>query len=223
MKKNIIIILSTIVFAAGFSGCKKFLDVNTNPNIVKDVNVDLLLPSSIIGLSSAMGNEMQVNGSFWAQHWTQSPLANQYKNYDQFQMEPSDYNFPWSYFYAFALQDLNKLILTANKQNKSQYVAVAKLLQAYGFQVVTDAWGDVPFSAALQGGGSLNNVAPKYDAQEAIYAGIIKLIEEADAIIDENASVHPGVDDLIYGGDMAKWRLFGNTLKLKVACIYIIK
>jgi Starch-binding associating with outer membrane len=217
MKHKLIILLSSLIISTSFSSCKKWLDVNDNPNIVKDANVELILPSAQVGIATVMGNEMQVNGGIWAQYWTQSPLANQYKAQEQFQMSPDDYNNAWSYFYAYALQDLNKLAVKAAKDNKTQYLAISKLLTAYSFQVVTDAWGDVPFTDALKGGGASNITSPKYDNQEAIYSGIITLIEDADKLIDETATVHPGADDLMFGGDMASWRAFGNTLKLKVA------
>ena len=84
MKTKIISILTLIALSTSFVGCKKFLDVNNNPNIANNPNVELVLPSAQVAIASVMGAPFQINGSFWAQHWTQSPLASQYKNFDQY-------------------------------------------------------------------------------------------------------------------------------------------
>jgi len=204
--------------ALSFTGCKKFLDVNTNPNIANDPEVALVLPSSQVAIAHVMGNQFQVNGSFWAQYWTQSPLANQYKQYDQYQPSTDNYNRSWRILYNDALTDLQYVYNKAKSENGKQYMAVARLLQAYTYQMITDAWGDVPFTEAikgLEGDGAIVN--PKYDMQSAIYEGILTHIDEAIALIDFDSEAHPGADDLIYGGDMHAWMLFAHTLKLKVA------
>ncbi|MBK7588120.1 MAG: SusD/RagB family nutrient-binding outer membrane lipoprotein [Bacteroidetes bacterium] len=178
----------------------------------------MVLPSAQVAIAHVVGGQFQINGSFWAQYWTQSPLANQYKQYDQNQPSSDNYNTSWRLLYASALTDLNYVYNTSSKKNNKQYMAVAGLLTAYTFQVITDAWGDAPYKEALKAldvdGGI---VSPAYDAQSAIYDGIVTKIDECLALIDENAPIQPGGDDLMYGGDMNKWRIFGNTLKLKVA------
>jgi hypothetical protein len=206
------------VGALSFTGCKKFLDVNTNPNIANDPEVALVLPSSQVAIAHVLGNQFQVNGSFWAQYWTQSPLANQYKQYDQYQPSTDNYNRSWRILYNDALTDLQYVYNKAKSENGKQYMAVARLLQAYTFHLITDAWGDAPFSEAikaLEADGGLVN--PKYDMQSAIYEGIIAHIDEAVSLIDFDSEAHPGGDDLIYGGDMHLWMEFAHTLKLKVA------
>lgn len=217
MKTKIISILTLIALSTSFVGCKKFLDVNNNPNIANNPNVELVLPSAQVAIASVMGAPFQINGSFWAQHWTQSPLASQYKNFDQYQVSSDEYNRPWRNLYAGALTDLKYVYNKAKAEDKKQYMAISRLMSAYTFQVLTDAFGDIPFSEALKGSvadGSIIN--PKYDNQEAVYDGIIAMIDEAQALIDVNAASHPGTDDLVFQGDMQKWLEFSNTLELKV-------
>jgi hypothetical protein len=198
-------------------GCKKFLDINDNPNIVKDPGVENVLPSAQVEIAHVLGNLFQVNGSFWAQYWTQSPLANQYKQYDQYQPTTDNYNRPWGTFYDGALSDLKYIYNTANEKSNKNYMAISKLLMAYTFQVITDAWGDVPYSEALKGlDGDGGIVSPKFDAQASIYDSLVVLVNEGISLIDVNSPVHPGADDLMYGGDMEKWLKFANTLKLKI-------
>lgn len=200
-------------------GCKKFLDVNKNPNIANDPGIELVLPSAQVEIAHVLGNNFQVNGCFWSQYWTQSPLANQYKQYDQYQPSTDNYNRAWRTLYSGALTDLNYVYSTAKAQNNKNYMAISRLMSAYTLQLITDAWGDAPFSEALKGLGVDGGItSPKYDLQSAIYSAVIAQIDSSVAIIDENPdAAHPGADDLIYGGDMTLWREFGYTLKLKAA------
>jgi hypothetical protein len=78
--------------------------------------------------------------------------------------------------------------------------------------MLTDCYGDIPFSEALQGG---ENTTPAYDSQADVYAGLITMIDGALAGIDAAGSGPQG--DVVYGGDMDKWAMFGNSLKLRIA------
>jgi len=206
--------LSTLMLG----GCKKFLDTNKNPNIAGNPGIEMVLPSAQVEIAHVIGNNFQVNGSFWSQYWTQSPLANQYKQYDQYQPSTDNYNRSWGILYNGALNDLQYVYKTAASKSDKNYMAISRLLTAYTFQVITDAWGDAPCVEAVKGleadGGNVN---PKYDAQAAIYDTIVSQINEAISLIDVNSPAHPGADDLIYGGDMTLWSEFAYTLKLKVA------
>ena len=88
------------------------------------------------------------------------------------------------------------------------------IMRAYFFMVATDMWGDIPYSDALQGVGSLT---PVYDPQEDVYNGIIAELDAALTLIDDDAAAlgFNGTEDIMYGGDMSAWRRFANTLKLK--------
>lgn len=198
------------------TSCKKYLDVNKNPNVLTNPTVSVLLPSAQIYLASAVGTDAQVNGSMWAQYWTQNPSSSQYRAIEQYQPTSSTYNFPWDEFYT-AGSNLYQMDLLSKEQAKPQYRAVGLLLRAYMFQVMTDSWGDIPFSEALKGqqkdGGIVN---PHYDLQRAIYTGILGYIDTATKIIKVGDPSSPGADDLIFGGDMTKWKKFANTLKLRI-------
>ncbi|RYE26137.1 MAG: SusD/RagB family nutrient-binding outer membrane lipoprotein [Sphingobacteriales bacterium] len=88
-----------------------------------------------------------------------------------------------------------------------------KILQGFTYQLLTDNFGDIPFSEALKGQSGITS--PKYDKQQDVYAGIIALVKEGRDLIDENA-MGPSTDDLILQGDMATWGQFANTLLLRM-------
>jgi hypothetical protein len=89
-------------------------------------------------------------------------------------------------------------------------IAVAKILKSFFYWHMTDRWGDIPFSEALKG---KENFTPKYDKQQDIYNGLFKLLDEANAaIVTGNIK-----NDIVYGGDMGKWKRLGNTIHLLMA------
>lgn len=195
------------------SACKKdFLDVNENPNNPENVDISFILPSAQAYLGYTMGNQMHVVSGIWAQYWAQGPNASQYKDEDSYIYKTSDADRPWTQLYAGVLKDLKNVQTKAIAEKKNNYAAVSLFMQAYTYQVITDAWGDVPFTEALAG---VDNFTPKYDKQQDIYAGIDKMIDEGISLIDP-AGATPGSDDIIYAGDMDMWLKFANTLKLKL-------
>ena len=211
--KNIV----KIVLAGGLlitGSCKKdFLDVNVDPNSPTTASVDLVLPTAQVYTAYVFGDPYQILGGFWAQYWTQGPTANQFSNYDQYSINSGDFDRQWIDIYAGPLNDLRYIVEESQKTDNNNYAAIAKFMQAYLFQYITDMQGDVPFKEALQGA---SNLTPKFDTQQEIYDGLITLVDEGLALLDENSDKHPGADDLFYHGDMHLWKKFANTLKLKI-------
>jgi hypothetical protein len=217
MKKNINSGIVCIMLAAlSISSCKKFLNVNTNPNVAQEATVKTLLPAAELYVGTAMGVEMEIAGSFWAQYWTQSPGASQFHVLDQYAPGQDVFSTSWTNLYAGA-ENFYQLFNVADTLKKKQYMAISLLMRAYTFQVITDGWGDVPFRQALKGQYADGHIInPKYDSQMVVYAGIITFIDSANKLLSTADLFHPGSDDLIYGGKMLKWIKFSNTLKLKI-------
>jgi len=97
-----------------------------------------------------------------------------------------------------------------NEGPAANQLAVAKILKAYYFRFMTDRWGDLPYSQSLK---AKENFTPAYDTQQSIYNALFALLEEA------NATIEPGKvsNDIMYEGNMEKWRRLGNTLRLLMA------
>jgi len=195
-----------------FTGCKKWRDVNKNPNNPEQVSIPLLLPSAQAGIAQQLGGKFQIAGGFWSQYWTQFPSASQYQSFDQYIPDGTDIDNAWTDLYSDALTDLEQIIRKGG--NEKNYIAIAKILKGYTYQLLTDQFDDIPFTEALQGE-SGGITSPHYDKQEVVYNGIIAMVKEGMSEIDP-AAAHPGKDDLIYGGDMDAWIKFGNTLLLRV-------
>lgn len=90
----------------------------------------------------------------------------------------------------------------------------ARIWKAYVFMILTDTYGDVPYFEAGQGY-TTEIISPKYDAQQAIYKDILKELEEASAAL--TTAQPPVTTDILYGGDVAKWKKLGYSLMLRAA------
>ena len=103
---NIIILLFLIVF----SGCKKYLDVNENPNLSTTASINLLLPTAQAAIAHDLGNPLQIYGGMWAQFWTQNPTSSQYRSVDQYSVTTTAFDRPWRMIYSDALQDIEEIL-----------------------------------------------------------------------------------------------------------------
>jgi hypothetical protein len=197
------------------SSCKKdFLDVNVDPNNPTQAAINLVLPTAQGYAAYNIGNPYQILGGFWAQYWTQGPTGSQFLAYDQYSINSGSFDGRWINMYAGPLNDFKYIVEQGTREGNANYVAIGKIMQAYLFQIMTDLHGDIPFSEALKAGEGV--IAPKYDSQQDVYDGLIRLVDEGLALIDENSTTHPGADDFFYHGDMHQWTKFANTLKLKI-------
>ena len=199
-----------------FAGCgKDYLNINVDPNNPSDVPNGQLLTGSQINVINALGVGSAGLGR------SASVMVHQTMNRsndDGYAITGNDFtiNTSWQTLYAGGLQDIEVIIRAGTLRGEFQYVGVAKLLKAYTYGSMVDVWGNIPFTEATLGE---KNPFPKFDDGSAVYASLFLLIDEAIGDLAKPApvtNVVPGTDDLIYGGDLVKWRKFGKALKLKL-------
>lgn len=210
MKKsyNFLILLGLTVLT--LAGCKKdFLDINTDPNNPNEVSPDLVLPAAQSSAAAIVGGELFNTASIWAQYFTQSPVAAQYRKEDDYSINTDYLDRVWGEAYAGALNDLKNVRDNGN----TGYKLVGSALQGYIYQVLVDAVDKVPYTEALMG---LENLQPKFDNGEDVYAGIIADLNASLAAYEENPEDIVEGTDMIFGGNMDNWIRFINTLKLKM-------
>lgn len=192
--------------------CQKSLDINTDPNNASTATPKLVMPTAQFQLGTVVGGTWGFIGSMWAQYWTGGYGVSS-SQLEYYNMVSSDVNGAWTRVYARSLNDLQFLI----KSGEPVYGGIAKILQAYTFQMLCDLHGAIPMSQALKGAiedGGI--VTPKYDTEEEVYAALLPMIAAGITDINSGTGLAPGAEDLIYGGDLAKWEIFANTLKLKI-------
>jgi hypothetical protein len=134
-------------------------------------------------------------------------------NYNIF--NPGNTTLVWTNFYRNVLkQTLDALEQTKGNSTRTNLYNQARIWKAYAFMILTDTYGDIPYTEAAQGF-IAGTIQPKYDKQELIYKDILKELEEASAALDASKPTSTG--DILYGGDIVKWKRFGNSLLLRAA------
>jgi hypothetical protein len=206
MKKIISGICLTITFAILLVSCtKNFPQMNVNPNQVTDVPYKALLTNAINSIARSYFT------SIYADNWVRYRARSIYNQNDQYQADGSLMNFN---AYSGHLKDLKLAMQKAQEANDVNTVAVTKILTAYVYQNLTDLYGDIPYSEALRNTDNPAIVYPKYDTQKSIYLDLIEKMKEANSMITATTGI--GSADILFGGNMTKWKKFANSLLLRM-------
>ncbi len=220
MKKiNIVTrVAAAIVVVFSLSSCEKnFLDVNDNPNLPKDVPVNMILPAGQVSLAFTFGGDIARYNAIFAQNATGA--NRQFGAYNSYIFTEEDFNNLWNNMYANNMEDFHQIMLKAEETpgKYDAYNGVAKVMMAYSLMTMTDLFGNVPYTSAFQGNTKIN---PPYDTQQEIYTAILPGLLNgaiADFANTSDDFKTPGSDDIIYGGDLAKWGQLANALKARMA------
>jgi hypothetical protein len=220
MKKIVYVIAgAAIVFA---SSCKKYLDINENPNSPTSSTADLVLPQALAG-SAAITNADYSNGiGADLMYRANAGGFSGFGTVISYDWTTGSFTAAWSDTY----DNLNDYkYIKDNTEGKPAYIyfnAVARIMTSYMYAMLVDQYGDIPFTEALQGKG---NISPKYDKGEDIYKSIASQLDTAIILINTglaNAlSVTPftlASDPLFSQGgpNMVSWKQFANTVKLRM-------
>lgn len=190
-----------------------FEKLNINPAAPVDVQPELLFRKVLFDYADQMSYEGFVAGNLLGQLFT----AIDFNLFDRHSLtEPQYGGNPWPFLYE-NLRD-NEILLTKSRTNLAYnvYEGPALIYKAYLTATLTDLYGDVPYSEALKG--KEGNVTPKYDAQRDIYlakGGIIDNLNTAINAIKNYKGATKLQGDIIFNGDLAKWRRLANSLKFK--------
>lgn len=182
------------------------LDINTDPNNASEASLNLLLTGSQYdGLETFASNLNDATMGFQGIN----------TSFDDFDFTNSSWNNTWNFLYSGPLKDLEEIIQAADPELTPHYLAIAQIMKAYYFTTMVDLWGDIPYSQAFQGNAEEPITEPVYDSGASIYADAFLLIDQA---ID-NLAKSQGVSvkgDILYGGNITKWRKAAKSLKLKL-------
>lgn len=214
MKKfNICLVGMLLIFS---TSCDDFLDINTSPNEPATAPVELVFPTATGSAAYVIGGWYQILGGMWAQHWTQSTGASQYRNIDAYDLQ-TDFLDDRQYgeLYSGALKDLEYVKATAKADGNWSYYLMATVVQSYVYQLLVDLYDKIPFTESLKGDQEI--LTPTFDDGQVVYDSLIARID--DALSRDLTAItvkKPGKDDVLFQGNMDKWVQFANTLKLKI-------
>lgn len=212
----------TVALAIVLAGCNDLAELNVDPTKASPGNFDanyFLSSSQWVYLDGTMGyNGPTLFQSGWVQILasTSSGGANYYSNMDKYVPSGNTNDYQgrsWNSCYRSATLANEIVELTQDDPEKVNLTSIAKIMVILNVQYVTDMYGDCPYSEALLV--KSGNTTPAYDAQESLYADMLSDLEEAVGNLDESKSGPTA--DLIYGGDVSKWKKFGYSLMLRMA------
>lgn len=201
------------VIAGVMSSCTKdFERINTPPTSVTAVDPGLLF-SRILRDGTFQESGEVPNNKFgsWVQHWAGGPVVPVSRYFE------GPENLIWSQHYVLLrniIQIREELAGLENEPAGRSKLAIASIYEVYLYQRLTDLFGDIPFSEVTRSHTEINRT-PKFDPQEAIYPALIDRLNAALASLTVGDQSY-GSSDFFYGGDIDKWKKFGNSLKLRL-------
>ena len=211
MKKiSLLILIFSVVVT--ISCTSDFEKINTDPNNPRSVRADLLLAGTIRSTQTASYQMFGDNGAVWSQQLS----TVEYVTEERYLPRAGSVNNTWASLYTAVVIDAKKLEEFAILENNISLEAISLIMQANAFQTLTDVYGPVPFSEA----GIKGILKPKYDSQEDVYKGINNILIKADNLLATALTlsplpVVPASVDLIFAGDLTKWRKFANSLRFR--------
>jgi hypothetical protein len=203
-----IVLASTVVLLAG---CGDSLEkVNENPNEAINAQPEYLLANSIKSNADLiLGSDASMETTtLFVQHWAKI----QYTDVDKYTVSISNVQNVWTNLYSQGLTDFSTIIKIGEETGNVNYQAVGLILKSWSFQLLTDLYGDIPYTQAVKINETLT---PKYDAQKDVYLGLLSDLKRASDLINTGGSPISG--DLVYNGNLTKWKKFANSLRLRIA------
>jgi len=203
-------LLAGLIF---FSACTDdWEELNVDPNNPTEVPASNLLAQAIRYFGDTYYDAWfnMNNTSTYAGHLGKIQYIDESRYYER----ESVINNQWTYLYYVAV-DLENAKQFAMENNNRNLYAAALTFQSLVYQIGTDSWRNIPFTESIKGGEGVTN--PAYDLQEDIYPALLDSLKKAGDIFAEGNITALGDGDILFNGDVAKWRKFANSLRLRLA------
>ena len=207
----------TLVMMLGTISCQDLTEINKSPNQLNasDINIKYVL-TSVLSSSSTNYIRGQVYGGGVGITEAMQYLQRDYIDFqgpNTMLWTPA----PFSSFYGslmnsqYIYDNAKTEVLEGNQQF---YTAVGLIMRSFWYGFFTSAWGDIPYSEAMKA--KEGNFTPVYDAQKDVFIGVLKDLKDANDLLAKVTTVDGASSaDIMYQGDVLKWRKFANSLRLR--------
>lgn len=192
-----------------FAGCKKGNEYYVNPNAPTNATLQTMLSAVEVSTINSYEGDFARTANILVQHG--AGVDGQATQVHVYNLTENQFDNQWAQVY----QAINTATLLAEKAGSSnpRYRGLAKILLALNWGILTDFWGDIPYSEAIAG-----IKFPKYDSQESVLNGIQNLLDQAITDLQsapaDNLLV-PASDDIIFNGSSSAWIKTAWTLKAR--------
>ena len=205
--------IGILLASANFS-CKDLTILNQNPNGINPItaNPNLVISTVLTETGKSFVNLGYQDLAGVMQHTQKDGWSGGHNTYEWGGSQS------WASYYDI-LRNNQYVYDRSVALNWEMHQGISLVIKSMMFGLITDLWGDAPYSAALKGAdGGTANTFPAFDSQEAIYTGILADLEKANTLLSKNAAEYtstPGAADVYYQGNPTKWRKLANSLMLR--------
>ncbi|MBS0000059.1 MAG: SusD/RagB family nutrient-binding outer membrane lipoprotein [Cyclobacteriaceae bacterium] len=195
-----------------------FEEINTNDRVLTELDAATL--GNMYGRLQYIGFYMdyhQISQNLFADHYCQyfANTQNAFSS-DRYVLVGGWLNGAWNAFYSNIPNNLGEILVATDPAVNPGFEtlhALAQIWRVIVYERIANYWGPIPYS-------QVNNAEPNvpYDSERDIYLSFFKTLDDALAILNANQGGNAfGANDQIYGGDIDKWIIFANTLRLRIA------
>jgi hypothetical protein len=198
---------------------KDFEEINADPNRPRDV-----YPGAILGQMQYKFVNTSIGGARSFTHEVMqvtAPRSSTNNGLHRYHVTENSGSGLWSSFYGY-MTDAEDLYRISERLNEPNYQAIALIYKSWAYSILTDAFGDIPYSQATR---LAEGVAtPAFDSQKDIYTQLLEDLRKANELLDDRKALAFG-GDLVYnantlsGGRSAgilRWKRFCNSLRLRL-------
>lgn len=210
MKKIIQIHVLVIALLFLHSCDKGFDELNTSKTAALEIDPVFILNRASLGAAYSTGSLVYEVGIVQQVISPNSGvLAGANYNQDNRSVTVNNWN---AYYQNVIKNTKDVLVATKDAPLRSNLYNMARILESFAFMVLTDSYGDIPYTEA--GGGYTEGLYfPVYETQQSIYPKLIQQITDATVALDAAKPVETA--DVMFGGNIAKWKKFGYSLLLR--------
>lgn len=214
MKTNKLVLAILVItqFFVMTSCDEGFEELNIDPNNPAEVPASLLLASAIYNTGNQTQSPFLAGeaGSCWVQHLGKTV----YNDNELYIPRENSIDNLWAFLYSTVIKDADVMQNLAAKEGNNDLQGVALVLKANAYHILTDAFGNIPMTEALKG--DQGNTTPIYDDSETVvYPQLLTMLDKAITLLDGTGNIDES-QDLIYGGDVSKWKKFAGSLKFRI-------
>jgi hypothetical protein len=214
--KKYVFYIATLVSFLSVSCSKSYFDINQNPNTATETSItpDLVLPTALNNTGSMVGANYAPLARYMGA-WTRGGDYGPNQEEESYQITTNFGAGQWANWYNFTF-DYDVIEKKALVGGQNIYAAIAKTMKTVAFMNLVDMYNNVPYFKAFDLSG---NILTPYDKGSAIYLDLFKQLDQAMVLLNTavpNADFNISKTDIMFGGNITKWKQFINTQRLKL-------
>lgn len=194
-----------ILLTVATTGCKKYLDINNDPNRPTEAPINGLLAATTQNTGLNVFRAANAGPNYYVQYFASPNASSPTDIYDRV-----DYSGLWRSLYD-NMTDLYDLQQLAIRSNSSAHLGMAKVMMAINLSMTTNLWGNVPYTEAFKG----DNLRPKFDDAQQLHTTCINLLDEGIAELRKTptVAVTPAAD-FLHGNTAASATVWNSTNRI---------